>query len=101
MTLIARYLYYMKHRAEAAINNGLDATKFEREVGHGLDASLRWQIFSDFSFFTNYGLFIPGDAFGYSIKWQYTLSPASITPSPSFSSRAYRHFVMAGFNISF
>lgn len=101
MTLIGRYLYYMKNKAQACINNGLDATKFAREIGHGVDASLRWQIFSDFSFFTNYGLFIPGKAFGYSIKWQYTLSPASITPSPSYSSRAYRHFVMAGFNVSF
>jgi hypothetical protein len=101
MTVIGRYLYYMKHRAQAGINTGLDATKFEREIGHGVDASLRWQIFSDFSFFTNYGLFIPGKAFGYSIKWQYTLSPASVTPSPTFSSRAKRHFVMAGFNVSF
>ena len=33
-----------------------------------MDASLRWQIFSDFSFFANYGLFIPGKAFGYSYQ---------------------------------
>jgi hypothetical protein len=101
MTFIVRYLYYLKHRAAAAINNGLDATRNNREVGQGIDVSLRWQVFSDFSFFTNYGLFLPGPAFGNSAAWQYSLSPASITPVPTHSSRSNRHFVMAGFNVSF
>jgi hypothetical protein len=101
MTLIARYQYYLKNKAQAAINDGLDATRAKREVGHGLDISLRWQIFSDFSFFTNYGLFLPGEAFGSSYRFQYTLSSGGVAPVPFNSSKNNRHFVMTGFNISF
>jgi hypothetical protein len=101
ITLIARYLYYMKNKAQAAINDGLDATRANREVGHGVDASLRWQIFSDFAFFANYGLFIPGNSFGSSYRWQYTLTSTAPVPVPFYSSTKNRHFMMAGFNISF
>ncbi|TFH39793.1 MAG: hypothetical protein E4G96_08700, partial [Chrysiogenales bacterium] len=64
MTVTARYFYYLKHKTLATVNYGFDATKPEREIGHGLDLSLKWRLFSDFTFFVNYGLFVPGKAFG-------------------------------------
>ncbi len=93
MTVTAKYYYYLKHHVWSPINNGFDATKPAREIGHEVDASLRWLIFSDFSFFMNYGFFIPGKAFGYYYDYLYNRM--------SFSSTSYRHFIMAGFNISF
>jgi hypothetical protein len=93
MTFIVKYLYYMKHKAVSPINYGLDATRPNRDIGHEVDASLRWLIFSDFSFFLNYGVFLPGKAFGYHYDLYYSL--------PSYSSQCNRHFMMGGFNISF
>lgn len=93
MTLTARYFYYMKHKGMAAINYGLDATKHEREIGHGLDASLRWRLFSDFTLSVTYGLFIPGKAFGYAYDWTLRTVTSSRT--------TYRHFLMGGFNVTF
>jgi hypothetical protein len=93
MTIIMKYLYYLKYKTLSPINYGLDATRPYRDIGHGVDAALRWLIFSDLSFFVNYGLFIPGKAFGYYYDYTY----GTIT----YSSKAYRHFVMGGFNISF
>jgi hypothetical protein len=93
MTFTAKYIYYLKYKIWAPINNGLDATRPDRHIGQGVDVSLRWLIFSDFSFFVNYGLFIPGKAFGY--YYDYYLK------SVTYSSKSYRHFMMGGFNISF
>ncbi|OHD71746.1 MAG: hypothetical protein A2W19_15490 [Spirochaetes bacterium RBG_16_49_21] len=93
MTLIAKYWYYMKHRVFSPINYGLDATRPNRDIGHGIDLALRWLIFSDFSFFLNYGVFIPGKASGYYRDYLYART--------TYSGTSYRHFMMGGFNISF
>ena len=93
MTITAKYIYYLKYKKTPPINYGLDATKPDRHIGQGMDLSLRWLIFSDFSFFLNYGLFVPGKAFGY----YYDFMLGTIT----YSSKSNRHFMMAGFNITF
>lgn len=79
-TLIAKYSLYMKDKKEGKISGG-ETTEEKLLVGHGIDLSLRWKIFSDISFFANYGLFLPGSAYG--------------------AADAPRHFTMAGMNISF
>lgn len=80
MNVIARYSYYMKDKPEAYASAG-EGPLEERFLGHGADFSLRWAIFSDLSFFVNYGLFLPGDAYS--------------------SSEGTRNFVMGGFNLVF
>ncbi|MBN1533076.1 MAG: alginate export family protein [Spirochaetes bacterium] len=81
MNIVVKYSYYLKHRAQAGINYGADALKNSRDIGHGLDLSLRWKMFHDLSFFVNYGLFAPGAAYD--------------------SSEDIRHFTMVGFNFIF
>ncbi len=93
MTISARYLYYLKHHDQSPINNGYDATRPYREIGQGFDLSLRWLIFSDFSLFLNYGLFVPGKAFGFYYD--------PLSNQTSYSSTSNRHFVMLGLNVSF
>jgi hypothetical protein len=93
MTITAKYIYYLKYRTSSPINYGLDATRPNRHIGQGVDLTLRWVIFSDFSFFVNYGLFVPGKAFGY--YYDYTLGTFT------YSSKSNRHFMMGGFNITF
>lgn len=93
ISISAKYAYYMKHKNYSPINYGYDATKHQREIGHGLDLSLRWLITSDVSVYTNYGLFIPGDAYG--TRFKYGTSVTAET-----SSTKYKHFVMAGVNMS-
>lgn len=81
MSLIFKYSLYLVDDTDL-INAGGDASAVGEELaGHGLDFALRWRIFSDLSFFANYGLFIPGAAIG------------SADPN--------RHFAMGGLNISF
>lgn len=80
MTFIGKYSVYLKDKAEGNINAG-EAKQDNAMVGHGIDASLRWMILSDLSFFMNYGMFIPGDAFP--------------------SEEKNRHFVLTGLNLSF
>ncbi len=80
MNVIARYSYYMKDKPEATASVG-EGPLDERFLGHGADLSLRWAIFADLSFFVNYGLFLPGDAYS--------------------SSEGTRNFVMGGFNLVF
>ncbi len=80
MNVIARYSYYMKDKVETPASVG-EGPLEERFLGHGADLSLRWAIFSDLSFFVNYGLFLPGDAYS--------------------SSEGTRNFVMGGFNLVF
>jgi hypothetical protein len=82
MTLVAKYSLYLKDQTAAPINSG-EATKDDRFAGQGADLSLRWKIFSDLSFFVNYGLFIPGPAYAES------------------ENASNRHFTLAGLNISF
>jgi guanyl-specific ribonuclease Sa len=93
MTITAKYIYYLKYKTASPINYGLDATRPNRHIGQGVDLSLRWLIFSDFSFFVNYGLFVPGKAFGY--YYDYMLGTVT------YSSKSNRHFLMGGFNITF
>jgi len=97
MTIMAKYMYYLKHKAMSAINYGLDATRPNRHIGQGVDLTLRWLLFSDFSCFVNYGIFIPGQAYGYHYFYDYYFSTYSYT----HSSVRYRHFLMGGFNVSF
>lgn len=78
VNLISKYSYYLKDRAGGVINYG-EATENSRDLGHGLDVALRWNIFYDFSFFLNYGLFVPGRA---------------------YSSEGNRNFIMGGVHIS-
>ena len=80
MTLIAKYSYYMKDKKTGVINLG-ETSIDEFFIGHGVDVSLRWKILSDLSFFMNYAIFIPGDAFA--------------------ASTANRHFIMEGITLSF
>lgn len=64
MSLGTKYSYYLKDKKSSPINNGIDdATENESFIGQGIDISLRWQIFYDASFYLNYGLFLPGDAY--------------------------------------
>jgi hypothetical protein len=76
----AKYSYFMKDVAEAGINAG-EALNNSDDIGQEFNASLRWGIFYDLSFFTYYAVFVPGNAFD--------------------SSEKNRHFVMCGFNIVF
>jgi hypothetical protein len=62
VTLVAKYSYYMKDKAEAPFGAG-EGSSNERYVGQGGDAVLRWKIFSDVALFASYGIFIPGGAF--------------------------------------
>jgi hypothetical protein len=93
MTILARYFYYLKDKPGSTINYGLDATRPSRDIGHAVDLSLRWMMLSDFSMFVNYGIFLPGNAFGYSYNY--------VLRNYTYSSTAKRHFLMAGFNITF
>ncbi len=79
LNLIAKYSLYMVDNTDATTAGGEGSVTGERMAGHGLDFSLRWKILSDLSFFTNYGIFLPGDAID----------------------SGNRHFVMSGLNISF
>lgn len=80
MSVVLRYTYYMKSKIGGPINYG-EAERHSSDVGHGVDAALRWGIFDDLSFFVNYGLFLPGGAFS--------------------SSEDTRHFILGGFNLVF
>jgi hypothetical protein len=78
MSLIVKYSYYKKDVADGAISD-TTAVVQKAYIGDAIDVSLRWKIFYDFSVFTNYGLFRPGDA--------YT------------SDQKNRTFIMAGLNL--
>lgn len=80
MNLVMYYSYYMKDKKESPINGG-EATLSKSFVGQAVDVMLRWPVYYDFSFFANYGLFLPGDAY----------------PKGELK----RHFIMAGVNIVF
>ncbi len=81
INLIPRYSYYMKDKPGGNINSG-EAASNSRDVGHGVDMSLRWGIFYDLSLFANYGLFLPGEAY-------------------KNENNDPRHFIMGGFNLVF
>jgi hypothetical protein len=80
MNISAIYSNYQKDVSTATINGG-EATKPNKNIGHGFDLALTWQIFSDFSFFANYALFVPGSAY--------------------VSGEKNRTFIMAGLNLTF
>jgi hypothetical protein len=81
MAFIAKYSLYRKDKAEAPIGSG-EAVENSSNVGQGIDASLRWRIFHDLSFFLNYAVFLPGDAY-------------------ASTEDDNKSFMMAGLNISF
>ncbi|MGB4269351.1 MAG: alginate export family protein [Spirochaetota bacterium] len=80
MNLVIYYSYYMKDKKESPIGGG-EAGLDKSFVGQAVDVILRWPVYYDFSFFANYGVFLPGDAY------------------PKDTSQ--RHFIMAGVNIVF
>ncbi len=80
MSIGTKYSYYIKDKKESPINDGTEATLEESFIGHGVDVSVRWKLFYDLSFYVNYGLFLPGDAYD-------TLE-------------SNKNFVMAGMNLS-
>ncbi len=75
-----KYFYYMKHDANGVINDG-EAALPVLDVGHGLDATLRWGPLSDLNVTASGGVFIPGAACATSEPVQYS---ASIGLSLSF-----------------
>jgi hypothetical protein len=83
MSLMAKYIYYMKDVTSAGVTGvnesggGLD----EAFLGQGIDAALRWEIYYDLSFYINYGVFFPGSAYS--------------------SDTGETQFAMAGVNLSF
>jgi hypothetical protein len=64
-----KYSYYMKDKPKGGVNSGGTATEDSRSVGQGVDLSVKWKVFSDLSFFAQYGLFIPGQAYSDKKKW--------------------------------
>ena len=65
INIIAKYSYYMKDNANSPVGSyysGVEKSG-EKVIGQGIDASIRWRVFSDLSFFANYGLFMPGAAY--------------------------------------
>jgi len=64
-----KYSYYMKDKSKGGVNSEGTATEDSRSVGQGVDLSVKWKVFSDLSFFAQYGLFIPGQAFSDKKKW--------------------------------
>ncbi|MBN2402826.1 MAG: alginate export family protein [Spirochaetes bacterium] len=80
INLSAIYSNYQKDVANSTINAG-EATEPNKDIGHGFDVGLTWQIFSDLSFFGNYAVFVPGSAYA--------------------SGEKNRTFIMGGINLSF
>lgn len=75
-----KYFYYLKHDANGVINDG-EAALPSLDVGHGIDATLRWGPLSDLNITASGGAFIPGAAYAASEPVQYS---ASIGLSLSF-----------------
>lgn len=80
MSIMAKYIYYMKDITTAGVKAGEGGVD-NAFLGQGIDASLRWEIYYDLSFYINYGVFFPGDAYASDI--------------------GETQFAMAGFNLSF
>lgn len=68
-----KYFYYMKYDVNGVINDG-EADLSSRDVGHGIDASLRWGPLSDLNITASGGMFIPGAAYAVSEPIQYSAS---------------------------
>jgi len=75
-----KYFYYMKYDINGVINDG-EADLPSLDVGHGVDASLRWGPLSDLNVTVSGGMFIPGAAYAASEPLQYS---ASVGLSVSF-----------------
>jgi hypothetical protein len=80
INLIAKYSNYQKDVSNSPINEN-EAINSKKDIGHGIDIAIKWKIFSDFSVFGNYGIFIPGSAYD--------------------SGEKNRTFVLAGIYLSF
>lgn len=78
MSVGSKYSYYRKDKKKSCINSG-EAELPDFNVGQGIDASLRWQMFYDLSMYVNYGLFLPGKA---------------------YNDKGKQNFIIAGINIS-
>ncbi len=78
MSIGGKYSYYRKDKKESPIKSG-EAGLPDLNIGQGVDASLRWQMFYDLSMYVNYGLFLPGKA---------------------YTDKTKQNFIMAGVNIS-
>lgn len=63
MNLIGKYSYYRKDKKDGIYSYSESTSTNAKEIGHGIDASLRWKIFYDLSIFGSYSVFIPGDAY--------------------------------------
>ncbi len=63
IAIITKYSLYKKDKAEAPIGDS-KAQENSDDLGRGVDVSLKWKIFHDLSFFLNYAVFMPGDAYG-------------------------------------
>jgi hypothetical protein len=81
MSIMAKYIYYMRDITTAGVKAGEGNDSDNAFLGQGIDASLRWEIYYDLSFYINYGVFFPGDAYASDI--------------------GETQFAMAGFNLSF
>lgn len=64
-----KYSYYMKDRSKGGVNSDGVATENNRNVGQGIDLSVKLKAYSDLSLFAQYGLFVPGAAFEEKKKW--------------------------------
>ena len=64
-----KYSYYMKDRSKGGVNSDGVATENNRNVGQGIDLSVKLKAYSDLSLFAQYGLFVPGAAFEDKKKW--------------------------------
>lgn len=78
IAVISKYSYYIKDKQKGVIKSG-EAPNHKSFIGQGADISLRWQMFYDLSFYINYGLFRPGEA---------------------YDDTTSQNFVMAGINMS-
>ncbi len=79
LSLGSKYSYYLKDKKRSAINSYEADDNDKPFIGQGVDVTLRWQIFYDASFYMNYGLFLPGDA---------------------YEKKDPHNFIMAGINLS-
>ncbi len=68
-----KYFYYMKYDANGVISDG-EAVLPVLDVGHGIDATLRWGPLSDLSVTASGGAFIPGAAYATGEPIRYSAS---------------------------
>jgi hypothetical protein len=67
MSFGAKYSYYLKDKADGLVN-GNEGSRNSKQIGQGVDLSYKWKVYTDFSVFAQYGLFLPGSAYPSSEK---------------------------------